>query len=195
LTPIVVTVAVTVLLVDGRPVLFRQSRPGLHGRLFMLRKFRTMREPTASEARATSDHARVSRLGAFLRRTSLDELPTLWNVIVGDMSIVGPRPLLVEYLPLYTTEQARRHDVRPGLTGLAAAEGRHDLPFSRRLELDVWYVEHRSLALDASIVWRTLRHSLGGQQVQDVAAVDDLGFIASCGRAVGYPTEARHRSQ
>lgn len=139
----------------GRPVLFRQVRPGLHGEPFTLVKFRTMRP--ADPGRGVDDDAsRLTPFGAFLRSTSLDELPTLVNVVRGEMSLVGPRPLLVEYLPRYSPEQARRHDVRPGLTGLAQVSGRNALSWEERLALDVEYVERRCARLDLAILWRTL---------------------------------------
>jgi lipopolysaccharide/colanic/teichoic acid biosynthesis glycosyltransferase len=134
----------------GSPVLFRQERPGLGGRPFTLAKFRTMRSGTGDDA------ARLTPLGRFLRATSLDELPELWNVLVGDMSLVGPRPLLMEYLPRYSERQARRHEVRPGLTGLAQVEGRNLVAWEERFELDVRYVETRSMALDLRIIGRTI---------------------------------------
>jgi len=149
-------VAVVIALSIGRPVLFRQVRPGLRGEPFELIKFRTML-PIDAERGWTDDASRLTGLGRFLRSTSLDELPTLWNVVRGDMSLVGPRPLLVQYLGRYTPEQARRHEVRPGLTGLAQVAGRNSLSWSRKLALDVEYINRQSLALDLVIVWRTLR--------------------------------------
>lgn len=143
-------IAVVIRLRMGSPVLFRQERPGLGGRPFTLIKFRTMR------AGAGDDDVRLTRLGRLLRTTSLDELPELWNVLVGDMSLVGPRPLLVEYLPRYSPRQARRHEVRPGLTGLAQVEGRNLVAWEERFELDVRYVDTRSLALDLRIIARTV---------------------------------------
>ena len=143
-------IAVLIRLRMGSPVLFRQERPGLGGRPFTLVKFRTMR------AGAGEDVVRLTRLGRFLRATSLDELPELWNVLVGDMSLVGPRPLLVEYLPRYSQRQARRHEVRPGLTGLAQVEGRNLVAWEERFELDVRYVDTHSLALDLRIIARTV---------------------------------------
>ncbi len=143
-------IAVVIRLRMGSPVLFRQERPGLGGRPFTLIKFRTMR------AGAGDDDVRLTRLGRLLRTTSLDELPELWNVLVGDMSLVGPRPLLVEYLPRYSPRQARRHEVRPGLTGLAQVEGRNLVAWEERFELDVRYVDTHSLALDLRIIARTV---------------------------------------
>ena len=145
----------------GKPVLFTQLRPGRHGIPFRLIKFRTMREAVDAEGRALPDEERLTRLGQFLRAASLDELPELWNVLRGDMSLVGPRPLLMEYLPLYTLEQARRHEVRPGITGWAQVNGRNSLSWEEKFELDVWYVDHASFWLDLKIialtVWKTLR--------------------------------------
>jgi lipopolysaccharide/colanic/teichoic acid biosynthesis glycosyltransferase len=137
-------------------VLFRQPRPGLHGEVFTLLKFRTMLSEDRERGLVT-DEQRLTGLGKVLRSTSLDELPSLWNVLRGEMSIVGPRPLLVEYLPLYTKEQARRHDVRPGITGLAQVSGRNDVAWPDRFELDVQYVDGLCLALDARILAETVR--------------------------------------
>ncbi|MDR1463983.1 MAG: sugar transferase [Oscillospiraceae bacterium] len=143
---------------DG-PVLFRQSRPGLHGKIFVCRKFRTMRSG------ADPDHRRLTKLGRVLRRLSLDELPQFWNVLCGDMSFIGPRPLLEEYLPCYTPRQARRHEVRPGLTGWAQIHGRNTLDWDTRLEMDVWYVEHCSFFLDLRIFGRTLCKIITGHGI------------------------------
>lgn len=140
----------------GSPVLFTQERPGLHGEIFRLYKFRTMREAVGPDGRPLPDSERLTAFGRILRSTSMDELPELWNVLRGDMSLVGPRPLLVEYLDRYTPEQARRHDVRPGITGLAQVEGRNSASWARKLALDVWYVDNHSLWLDLCILCRTL---------------------------------------
>ena len=156
LSPLLAAVAVGIALTTGRPVQFRQTRVGLGGRRFTLIKFRTMREALDVSGGSLPDEERLTRLGSFLRRTSLDELPELWNVLVGDMSLVGPRPLLVEYLPLYSPDQARRHEVRPGITGLAQVNGRNVLSWEDRFALDVRYVDHRSLALDLEILARTI---------------------------------------
>jgi len=151
--PIQLIIAASITAVHGRPVLFVQDRPGLGGRVFQLRKFRSMRiERHPSEP----DADRLTRLGTFLRATSLDELPTLVNVLKGDMSIVGPRPLLVQYLPLYTQEQARRHEVRPGITGLAQVSGRNALSWEDKFAFDVEYVDHLSLTTDARILLQTV---------------------------------------
>jgi lipopolysaccharide/colanic/teichoic acid biosynthesis glycosyltransferase len=141
----------------GSPVLFRQSRPGLHGKPFDLVKFRTMTDRRDAQGALLPDKERLPRFGQRLRSSSLDELPELWNVLRGEMSLVGPRPLLHEYLPLYTPEQARRHDVLPGLTGWAQINGRNALSWEEKFELDVWYVDNRSLALDLKIIFMTGR--------------------------------------
>jgi sugar transferase EpsL len=147
----------------GRPVLFRQVRPGLHGKPFEIVKFRTMRDALDAAGTPLPDDQRLTTLGRFLRAHSLDELPALWNVLKGDMSLVGPRPLLMEYLPLYTPRQARRHEVRPGITGWAQVNGRNALDWDARFELDVWYVDNRSLWLDCEILgltlWRVFQRS------------------------------------
>ena len=140
----------------GRPVLFGQWRPGLRGEPFRMIKFRTMREAYDDQGRPLPDEQRMTRFGNFLRATSLDELPELWNVLKGEMSLVGPRPLLTEYLPLYSAEQARRHEVKPGITGLAQISGRNNLSWEERFRLDVWYVDHRSVRLDLVILARTV---------------------------------------
>jgi lipopolysaccharide/colanic/teichoic acid biosynthesis glycosyltransferase len=156
LAPLMLVLAILVWCKLGRPVLFTQLRPGLHARPFRLVKFRTMTDARGADGALLSDAERLTPFGAFLRSTSLDELPELWNVLKGDMSLVGPRPLLVPYLPLYTAEQALRHTVRPGITGWAAISGRNTLGWEERLRLDAWYVEHRSLALDLRILAITL---------------------------------------
>ena len=156
LLPVLAVVSITVLLHLGAPVLFCQTRPGLHGKLFILRKFRTMRTPRTGEDLLSTDSVRLTHLGRFLRSTSLDELPTLWNVLRGDMSLVGPRPLLPEYLPLYTTHQMRRHEVKPGITGWAQVNGRNAILWEEKFELDVWYVDHRSFWLDLKILYMTV---------------------------------------
>ncbi|WP_370446133.1 sugar transferase [Cryobacterium sp. Y29] len=154
--PMQLVVAGAVAVQLGRPVLFRQERPGLNGRIFTLRKFRTMRNVSLAHG-LVSDDERLTRFGRILRATSMDELPTLFNVVKGDMSMVGPRPLLVRYLSRYSSLENRRHEVRPGITGLAQVSGRNSLSWSRKFQLDVEYVDHRTFALDTSIVFRTLR--------------------------------------
>ena len=160
--PIQAVVAGVVLVAHGRPVLFRQARPGLNGEVFELAKFRNMRHPDADHV---SDAERLTRVGKLLRSTSLDELPTLWNVLRGDMSLVGPRPLLVSYLDRYSPEQSRRHEVRPGVTGLAQVSGRNALSWEKRFALDVEYVDRRSFALDLSIIGRTVAAVLRRQGI------------------------------
>ena len=157
--PVWVSAAVAVRLVLGRPVIFRQERPGLAGDPFTLVKFRTMRHLDSSRG-PEPDGDRLTPLGRFLRATSIDELPALWNVVQGDMSLVGPRPLLMEYLDRYTPEQARRHEVKPGITGWAQVNGRNALSWDEKLALDVWYVDNRSLRLDLVILWRTVQSVL-----------------------------------
>lgn len=144
----------------GSPVLFRQQRPGLHGKLFLMVKFRTMTDARNAQGELLPDAERLTTVGRALRASSLDELPELWNVLCGDMSLVGPRPLLPEYLPLYNQHQARRHEVRPGITGWAQVNGRNALSWEDRFDLDVWYVDHRSFALDLRILALTLRKVL-----------------------------------
>jgi sugar transferase EpsL len=155
--PVMTIVAVLVRVRLGSPMLFRQQRPGLHGRPFELLKFRTMTDERGPGGEPLSDEDRLTGFGQALRSTSLDELPELWNVIRGDMSLVGPRPLLMEYLPRYTPRQARRHEVRPGLTGWAQVNGRNSPDWAERLEMDVWYVENHTLLLDLRILARTVR--------------------------------------
>jgi lipopolysaccharide/colanic/teichoic acid biosynthesis glycosyltransferase len=156
LLPVLFLVAAVVRFGLGHPVLFRQARPGLGGQLFVLNKFRTMVDRRDAEGRVLPDADRLTTLGRFLRSTSLDELPALVNVVSGDMSLVGPRPLLVQYLDRYTPEQHRRHNVRPGVTGWAQIKGRNALEWDRRLALDVWYVDNVSLKLDVVILVRTV---------------------------------------
>jgi lipopolysaccharide/colanic/teichoic acid biosynthesis glycosyltransferase len=144
----------------GSPVLFRQVRPGLDGQLFTMVKFRTMTDERGSDGALLPDAQRLTSFGRFLRASSLDELPELWNVLRGDMSLVGPRPLLVEYLPLYNPEQARRHEVRPGITGWAQVNGRNAISWEDKFALDVWYVDNLSLWLDMKILWMTVRKVL-----------------------------------
>lgn len=162
LLPVFSIVAIAILLTDGPPVLFKQTRPGRNGKPFTLVKFRTM---SPEKIMPTSDEDRITWLGRFLRKSSLDELPELWNVLVGDMSLVGPRPLLMEYLPLYNATQSRRHEVRPGLTGLAQIKGRNKLTWEQRFALDVWYVDNQSLWLDLRILAKTLTQVATGYGV------------------------------
>jgi len=155
-SPILLVVGVLVRLRIGSPVLFSQVRPGMHGRPFRMFKFRGMTDERGENGELLPDAARLTPFGRFLRSSSLDELPELWNVLRGDMSLVGPRPLLMEYLPLYSAQQARRHDVRPGMTGWAQVNGRNAMSWESKFEHDVWYVERMSLWLDLRIIGRTI---------------------------------------
>ena len=141
----------------GSPVVFSQKRPGLHGKPFTMYKFRTMRDAVDNHGQQLPDSERMTPMGRFLRASSLDELPELFNVLRGDMSLVGPRPLLMEYLDRYTPQQARRHEVRPGITGWAQVNGRNAISWEQKFELDVWYVDNRSFALDLKILWLTVQ--------------------------------------
>ena len=160
LAPVMLVVALLIHLKLGSPVLFRQVRPGLHAKPFEMIKFRTMRDAVDKHGNPLPDEQRMTRLGHILRATSLDELPELWNVLKGEMSLVGPRPLLMEYLPLYSPEQYRRHEVRPGVTGWAQVNGRNALSWEEKFKLDVWYVDHQSLWLDIKILWLTVKKVL-----------------------------------
>ncbi len=157
LSPVYLIVAHKVKKNLGSPVLFRQVRPGLHGKPFEMIKFRTMKDALDAEGNPLPDSERLTPFGKMLRATSLDEMPELWNVIKGDMSIVGPRPLLMEYLPLYNSEQAKRHNVRPGITGYAQVNGRNAISWEKKFELDTWYVENQSLWLDFKIMLKTIK--------------------------------------
>jgi lipopolysaccharide/colanic/teichoic acid biosynthesis glycosyltransferase len=144
----------------GSPVFFRQLRPGLHGKPFEILKFRTMSSETGSDGKLLPDSVRLTSFGRFLRASSLDEVPELWNVLKGEMSLVGPRPLLMEYLPLYTAEQYRRHELRPGITGWAQVNGRNAINWENKFQLDVWYIDNRTLWLDIRILWLSVRKVL-----------------------------------
>ncbi len=157
LSPVLAITAYKVKKELGSPVLFRQTRPGLHGKPFEMIKFRTMKDATDKEGNALPDSERLTEFGKKLRASSLDELPELWNVLKGDMSLVGPRPLLMEYLPLYNAEQAKRHNVRPGVTGYAQVNGRNSLSWEDKFKLDTWYVEHQSFLLDMKILLKTVK--------------------------------------
>lgn len=156
LGPILLLVALLIKMLLGGPILFRQERPGRYGKTFTIVKFRTMRDAVDRTGISLADEFRMTELGSFLRSTSLDELPELWNVLKGEMSLVGPRPLLKEYLPLYTAEQACRHEVRPGITGWAQVAGRNAISWDEKFNLDVWYVNHQSFLLDLKILFLTL---------------------------------------
>lgn len=157
LCPVILLVALLIRLKLGAPVLFKQTRPGLHGKPFNILKFRSMLDATDKDGNTLPDEQRLTRFGRILRSTSLDELPGLINVLKGDMSLVGPRPLLMEYLPLYSAEQARRHDVRPGITGWAQVNGRNAISWEDKFKLDVWYVDNRSFWLDMKILFLTVK--------------------------------------
>ena len=157
LSPVIAFIAWQIRRKLGSPVLFRQVRPGLSGRPFKMIKFRTMRDAVDAAGNPLPDSERMTPFGSFLRASSLDELPELWNVLKGDMSLVGPRPLLMEYLPLYSPEQYRRHEVRPGVTGWAQINGRNALSWEEKFRLDVWYVDNRSLWLDLKIIFLTIK--------------------------------------
>ena len=158
--PLLLLLAFCILVSMGRPVVFMQHRPGLKGKLFEMVKFRTMTDERGPDGQLLPDKDRLPPFGRWLRASSLDELPELWNVLKGEMSLVGPRPLLVEYLPLYTPEQARRHEVRPGITGWAQVNGRNAISWEEKFKLDVWYVDNQSLWLDLKILWLTIKKVL-----------------------------------
>ncbi|MBS3203755.1 sugar transferase [Turicibacter bilis] len=160
-SPILLIVGVGVRIKLGSPIFFRQSRVGLNGEIFEMVKFRTMKDACDAEGNLLPDEERLTAFGIFLRKSSLDELPELWNVLKGDMSLVGPRPLLVEYLPLYSEEQMKRHNVRPGITGYAQVNGRNNISWTKKFELDVYYVENFSLWLDIKILFQTVAKVLG----------------------------------
>lgn len=174
--PITVPAGVAIAATMGRPIFFEQARPGLHGVPFKLKKFRTMRNLRPGEDMLASDSARLTPLGAWLRATSIDELPTLLNVLNGDMSLVGPRPLLMRYLDRYTAEQARRHDVKPGVTGWAQVNGRNALSWDQKFALDVWYVDHASFVLDVKILAMTVGKVLlrDGIQAEGAATMPEF---------------------
>jgi lipopolysaccharide/colanic/teichoic acid biosynthesis glycosyltransferase len=165
LLPVMIALMLVVRLRLGTPVLFRQLRPGLNGHPFIMFKFRTMTDARDHDGQLLPDSDRLTAFGRFLRASSLDELPELWNVLKGDMSMVGPRPLLLEYLDLYSPEQARRHEVRPGITGWAQVNGRNALDWEDKFKLDVWYVDNRTLWLDIKILWFTVHKVLARDDI------------------------------
>lgn len=167
LSPLYFYVAYKVKKNLGSPVLFRQIRPGLHGKPFEMIKFRTMKDALDEQGNPLPDSERLTPFGKMLRSTSLDEMPELWNVIKGDMSVVGPRPLLMEYLPLYNKEQAKRHDVRPGMTGYAQVNGRNAISWEQKFKLDTWYVENRSLWLDFKIMLQTVKKVIAKDDISE----------------------------
>jgi len=179
LSPLLLVIAVLVRIKLGRPVLFSQERPGLHGKLFRLFKFRTMRDLRGPEGRLLPDDERLTKFGRFLRASSLDELPELFNVLKGEMSLVGPRPLLVAYLERYTPEQARRHEVLPGITGWAQVNGRNALSWEAKFKLDVWYVDNRSFWLDLKILFLTLWKALKREGISAPGSATAPEFMGS----------------
>ena len=176
LSPVLAVTALAISATEGRPILFRHVRPGRGGKPFTMLKFRTMRPLRPGEVMYRTEERRVTPLGRFLRVTSLDELPELWNVLRGDMSLVGPRPLLMEYLDEYTPAEKRRHDARPGMTGWAVVNGRHVLKFRERLKLDVWYVDHWGLWLDLRILALTVVQVLRRSNVSVTEDIGEIGF-------------------
>ena len=181
LSPLILIVAIAVRLQMGAPILFTQDRPGKDGKVFQFCKFRTMTNAKNSDGELLSDDERLTKIGKLLRKTSLDELPQLWHVLKGEMSIVGPRPLLVRYLKLYNPEQARRHDVLPGITGWAQVNGRRNLDgdFIKKFELDVWYVDNWSLWLDLKIIWLTVLAVVAQKDI------DQEGYATGGGEFLG----------
>lgn len=176
MAPVMAVLALLVRWHMGAPVLFRQTRPGLHGRPFEMVKFRTMLNAIDAEGNPLPDAKRLTALGRFLRASSLDELPELWNVLKGDMSLVGPRPLLMDYLPLYSPKQARRHEVRPGVTGWAQVNGRNAITWDEKFTLDVWYVDNQSLWLDLKIIWLTILKVVRREGIDDAGGVGQEKF-------------------
>jgi len=160
LFPVLLLTALMVKIKLGSPLFFKQPRPGLEGKVFNIHKFRTMTNECDSNGVLLSDSKRLTQFGKFLRSTSLDELPSLWNVLKGDMNLVGPRPLLVGYLPLYSTQQARRHEVKPGITGWAQINGRNAISWDEKFDLDLWYIDHQSIWLDIKILFLTVKKVL-----------------------------------
>ncbi|MEG0197942.1 MAG: sugar transferase [Acinetobacter sp.] len=179
LSPLYILVAYKVKKNLGSPVLFRQVRPGLAGQPFEMIKFRTMKDALDEQGNPLPDSERLTRFGRMLRSTSLDEMPELWNVIKGDMSVVGPRPLLMEYLPLYNKEQAKRHDVRPGMTGHAQVNGRNAISWEQKFKLDTWYVENRSLWLDFKIMLQTVKKVVAKDDINETGEATMSKFTGS----------------
>ena len=165
LLPVLVTTALLVRIFLGRPILFRQERPGLYGKPFFLLKFRSMKNGKKKSGELLPDQKRMSRFGYLIRKLSLDEPPQLWNIIKGDMNFIGPRPLLMEYLPLYSNEQTRRHNLKPGITGWAQVNGRNAISWEDKFKLDVWYVDNRSFWLDIRILWLTILKVLSRENI------------------------------
>ena len=181
LSPILLILWILVRIKLGGPALFKQERPGLYGSVFMLYKFRSMTEKKDSSGNLLPDHERLTKFGKLLRQTSLDELPELFNILRGDMSFVGPRPLLVRYLSRYNTEQTRRHDVRPGLTGWAQVNGRNAVTWEEKFKLDVWYVDHWSLWLDLKIIVKTVEVVLKRSGISEAGEATMSEFMGNTG--------------
>lgn len=194
LTPVLAAVALLVSTRLGRPVLFSQVRPGLHGKPFRMIKFRSMTDARDAAGDLLPDAERLTKFGRWLRATSLDELPEIWNILKGDMSWVGPRPLLMSYLPLYNERQSRRHDVRPGITGWAQINGRNAVDWPERFELDVWYVEHRSLLLDLRIFFATIYKVLRRDGISAVGEATMPAFTGNHSTACRTVTSHSTRS-
>lgn len=184
LSPVLAVVAYIIRRGMGSPVLFRQTRPGLDGKPFQMIKFRTMQHMVDAAGKPLPDGERLTKLGHFLRSSSLDELPELWNVLKGEMSLVGPRPLLMEYLPLYSSEHNRRHEVRPGVTGWAQVNGRNAISWEEKFALDVWYVDNRSIWIDLKIIWLTIRKVI---RRDGISAAGD----ATMPKFTGFPRSGR----
>jgi len=179
LTPVLIIISILVAWQHGFPILFRQKRPGFHGEIFTIYKFRTMRDMVDDQGILLPDAKRLTKLGRFLRATSLDELPEFINILKGEMSFVGPRPLLIEYLPLYNSEQARRHDVLPGMTGWAQVHGRNVLTWQKKFDLDIWYVDHWSFWLDIKIIGMTILKVLKREGVSQPGQVTAEPFTGN----------------
>jgi sugar transferase EpsL len=180
LLPALILITVLVRLKLGSPIFFKQKRPGLNGKIFNMYKFRTMTNECDKNGKLLSDEARLTKFGKFLRSTSLDELPSLWSVLKGDMSIVGPRPLLMEYLQLYSKEQARRHEVKPGISGWAQVNGRNEISWKDKFKLDVWYVDNQSFWLDLKILFMTVKRVVLRDGVNQSDHVTMEKFQGSC---------------
>jgi lipopolysaccharide/colanic/teichoic acid biosynthesis glycosyltransferase len=179
MSPVIAITAVFIVLDVGYPIFFTQIRPGYRGNLFKIYKFRSMKDVVSKKGIQRPDIERLTVFGMFIRSTSIDELPSLWNVLMGDMSLVGPRPLLVEYLPLYSKEQARRHDVKPGITGWAQVNGRNTLSWRERFELDIWYVDNHTLFLDLKILLMTVKKVLFREDIAENGQVTMSKFTGN----------------
>jgi sugar transferase EpsL len=182
LSPIFILLGIAILIKLGKPICFKQQRPGLHSKPFVMYKFRTMRNVVDEQGNPLDDAMRLTKFGAFLRKYSLDELPELFNVLKGDMSLVGPRPLLMEYLPLYSKEQARRHEVKPGITGWAQINGRNAINWDDKFKLDIWYVDHQSFWLDLKILFFTIIKTIKKEGINQAGHVTAEKFRGNNGK-------------